>query len=162
MNVVPLQINEFLQRDVPIFAHLASAQQGEVPLICRGYGFRFVGEDSLMWIYILKSQWVRLSVYMKHPKAEASHLAALLTSGIDNESYQFKGLFMESRRLTIEDIRAVEEQRAKVARHMPGLAPMIQAAPEACMAVGFQVHAVYSQTPGPGAGSVVMERGMES
>ncbi|RAP73369.1 hypothetical protein [Paenibacillus montanisoli] len=157
MSEWPVEIIRFSQRSVPIFIHLAAAGKGMAPFICRGYGYRLDTESDWIWLYILKSQWLRLHDYMKHGR----EMSALLTSGIDNESYQFKGRFIDSRPLTKKDVFILEEQYSWVTGHIPGLAPVIHVSPSECMAVGLQIRSVFLQTPGPGTGSLVMERGVK-
>ncbi|WP_317968981.1 hypothetical protein [Paenibacillus sp. CCS19] len=98
---------------------------------------------------------MRLKEYMEHQQ----QLAALLTSGVDNESYQFKGRINGFRSLTKEDHFMVAEQSRRASRHLPSLAPLLQVSPAECLAVGIQIQAVFVQTPGPDAGSLVMESG---
>ncbi|MBO9596611.1 MAG: hypothetical protein J7559_02140 [Cohnella sp.] len=150
----PESVKRFLGRQVPIFTHLAAAKPGEFPFTCRGYGYRPSFESERLWLFILKTQWLRMKEYIEH----SAELAALLTSGVDNESYQFKGRFAEIRGLSKEDIAALEEQRKWVFAQAPALAPLIHVSASDCVAVGLQVGAIYSQTPGPDAGSPAMER----
>lgn len=153
MSELPDEVTRFLERSVPIFTHLAAVQQGGTPLLCRGYGFRLDFESENLWIYILKNQWLRLKESMGRQK----ELSALLTSGVDNESYQFKGRFMDFRPLTKEDVLAMEGQRRWISLHTPGLVPLVHVAPSECLAVGFRIRSVFSQTPGTGAGFLVAE-----
>ncbi|WP_127529889.1 hypothetical protein [Paenibacillus kobensis] len=153
MNKWPDEINLFLQRPVPIFIHLAAAQKGTTPYISRGYGVQPEPERELLWIYILKTQWLRLKECIENQQ----HLAVLLTSGVDNESYQFKGQFIGFRSLTKQDNTKLYEQSRKVSQQLPGVASLVQVSPSECLAVGIQIRAVYVQTPGPRAGSIVME-----
>lgn len=157
MTKWPEELIRFLQRLVPVFIHLAAVEKGAAPFICRGYGFRLEFESERLWIYILKSQWLRLTEYKEHQ----GELSALLTSGVDNESYQFKGRYTDIRPLAKEDACLLEEQCKWASMHTPGLLPMIQVTPSECLAVGFRIKAVFLQTPGPGAGSLVMERSGE-
>ncbi|WP_248928833.1 hypothetical protein [Paenibacillus hamazuiensis] len=153
----PEEISRFMRRTVPVFIHLAAAKPGAAPFVCRGYGFRLEPKAGVLWTYILKSQWLRLTDYSEPP----GELSALLTSGVDNESYQFKGRFADLRPLAREDVLALEEQRRRVELHIPNLVPLIHVLPSDCVSAGFRVKAVYSQTPGPGAGLPVMERSGE-
>ncbi|WP_274365854.1 hypothetical protein [Paenibacillus thermotolerans] len=157
MSRWPERLTLFFERPVPIFSHLAAAPKGQVPFVCRGYGFHPELESGLLWIYILKSQWLRL----KERQGERMELAALLTSGADNESYQFKGPFKEIRLLNKEDAIALEERQKWVKTHTPNLAPLIQTASSECIAVGIEISAVFVQTPGPDAGSQMTGRSCE-
>lgn len=154
MNRWPERLNRFFHRPVPIFSHLAAAPKGTTPFICRGYGFRSELECDRLWIFILKSQWLRL----KQHKGDGGQLAALLTSGVDNESYQFKGPFLEIRLLGKEDSAALSEQQKRVTVHTPKLVPIIHTAPQECIAVGLRIQAVFSQTPGPDSGAPITAR----
>ncbi|OXM82656.1 hypothetical protein [Paenibacillus rigui] len=154
MQPYPDELLHFLQRSVPIFIHLAAARPGQIPFSCRGYGFRMESERDVCWIYILRSQWLRMNGAM----GARGELAALLTSGIDNESYQLKGELTEYRTMTKEDREALEHQRRMTSIHTPNLVPLLNVSHADCLAVGFRLRAVYVQTPGPGAGSLMAER----
>lgn len=169
MDQWPIEINRFMQRDTPVFTHMAAARKGAAPFSCRGYGYWLEKDRGIMWIYILKSQWLRLKAYMQEetgngiadqPEPERERvLAALFTSGIDNESYQVKGPYAEYRLLTALDTEVIGEQRSRVSRHTPGLLRLMGVSPADCLAVGIMVRAVYVQTPGPDAGSLIREWG---
>ena len=70
-------------------------------------------------------------------------LAALLTSGTDNESYQFKGRFEQLRPLDADDAAVIEAQRGRTAAHTPNLVPAIRIPPSECVAVVLRVAAAY-------------------
>ena len=76
-----------------------------------------------------------------------------------HETYQFKGRYLRSRPLQPEDVALVDQIRA---RFVKNVRPLYADAPEGFfkafvlrprLAVEFEVHEVYLQTPGPGAGT---------
>lgn len=154
MNQLPEELIRFLERPVPLFVHVAAARPGQAPFVCRGYAVRADFENHRIWIAILKSQWPRLSEYLQ----EQPWLAALLTAGTDNESYQIKGAFSQHRTMTKDDHALMERQRNLVADVFPHLLPVVAVASSDCLMVSMQVTDVYLQTPGPHAGSLLTER----
>jgi hypothetical protein len=76
-----------------------------------------------------------------------------------HETYQFKGRYLRHRPLDAQDVEAVDRIRERFVRNVlpffPGAPPNpLQSfilAPE--LAVEFEVHEIYLQTPGPGAGA---------
>lgn len=87
-------------------------------------------------------------------------LAALLTSGTDNESYQIKGTFGGCRSMQLEDISVLEQEREWIRDTFPDLLALVAVNPAECIAVAIQNFAVYNQTPGPLAGSLISERSL--
>lgn len=150
----PDELLRFFQRMSPIYIHLAAAAQGMTPFTCRGYGFRDDADNGIVWVYILRRQWPRLNEYLRRSR----RLAALMTSGIDNESYQLKGTFAEYRTLSQEDGELLDRLKSLTFQTFPSLAPLLAVSSSDCIAVGLEVDAVYVQTPGPLAGSPLMER----
>ncbi|TDF97081.1 hypothetical protein [Paenibacillus piri] len=154
MNAYPDEFVRFLERPVPKFLHLASVRKGQSPICCRGYAARAEYEQSRIWIYILRSQWLRL-----HEALQPEHwLAVLLTSGVDNESYQVKGQYDGYRPFAKEDHGLLEQQRELTLQTFPQLASLHTVNPVDCFAIGLKAAEVYSQTPGPQAGFLVSER----
>ncbi|MFC0216572.1 hypothetical protein ACFFK0_29685 [Paenibacillus chartarius] len=154
----PEEVIGFLRRPVPIFLHVAAARIGKVPFTCRGYGFAAEPESGRLGVYVLKSQWLRLNAYMEGGR----ETAVLLTSGVDNESYQFKGTLQASRALNREDARTIEEQRKRVYQYAPHLLPVLHVSPSGCLAIELRIRAIYSQTPEPEAGSLIAGEGAEA
>ncbi|WP_276352252.1 hypothetical protein [Cohnella caldifontis] len=155
MRKPPQELIDFTQRHVPIFIHLAAAMPNEVPFLCRGYGFELDAGTERLWVYILKNQGLRLKEYGR----PLGILSALLTSGVDNESYQLKGRFADVRSLSKEDASLLAERHRWVALHTPALAPIVRVNASDCLAVGLRVQTVYVQTPGPNAGFPLWEGG---
>lgn len=149
----PDELTQFLERPVPIYMHVAAATTGMPPFACRGYGFRAEPERDRLWIYIVKNQWPRLHGHLQQ------WLAALLTSGVDNESYQLKGTWTDCRNAGSDDQPFLDKQRAYTYRYFPHLVPMLSVSPADCLAVSMQVRAVYVQTPGPRAGMLLVGEG---
>ncbi|TVX95795.1 hypothetical protein [Cohnella terricola] len=150
----PVAFDRFLERPVPIYIHIAAAGEGRPPFGCRGYTARFDAEGGLVRIGILKSQWIRLQACMRQHTA----LAALLTCGIDNESYQVKGELERQEDLNARDRSFLEAQIRLTSRHFPDYAPLISVNPADCVSIGIRAQAVYQQTPGPDAGVLLYER----
>ncbi len=149
------EVVRFQQREVPVFIHVAAVKEDQTPFTCRGYGYRSDREEGVIRTYVLKSQWLRLNEYAELLR----ELAVLLTSGVDNESYQFKGRFRNAGPLDAEDAVALAEQLRRVSKYAPGLLPLIRVMPSDCYALEIGIHSVYTQTPGPDAGRPVMEGG---
>ncbi|RKN82005.1 hypothetical protein [Paenibacillus ginsengarvi] len=153
MKTWPDSVHAFLARKhVPLYIHLAAAT-GAYPFGCRGYSVR-TEPDVSVWITVLASQWLRLR---EHVKAGSS-VAALITSGADNESYQLKGRFIDCRSVGREEAVLLEEQRNYAALHYPNLLPLIQVGVSDCVSIGLQADRVYAQTPGPAAGRLLQEK----
>ncbi|AJY73992.1 hypothetical protein [Paenibacillus beijingensis] len=154
MDTYPAELFQFLERLEPIYIHAAVANRNGLPLSCRGYGVREHLEHELVWIYILTSQWLRIQPYLEHQP----WLAVLLTSGVDNESFQLKGTFAGCRALAEDDCTFLERSRNAASQFFPHLAALQVMNASDCLAIGMKVKAVYLQTPGPHAGSLLMER----
>lgn len=151
----PAELIRFIERPVPMYAHLAAGKPGVTPFVCRGYGAQSDQENGEMWIYILQSQWRRLNECMQ----DKYWLAALLTAGTDNESYQLKGRFAGYRSIARQDRSVLERQRKLTADHFPHLLRLVDVDPSLCLAVGLEVNEIYLQTPGPHAGILLSEGG---
>jgi hypothetical protein len=76
-----------------------------------------------------------------------------------HETYQFKGRYLRHRATQQDDLETVDRVRE---RFVKGLRPLLPHLPEAvlkaavptpALAVEFEVHEIYLQTPGPGAGA---------
>lgn len=140
----------FLERTVPKFIHLAAYNHGAAPFGCRGYAFR--AEAHAASVYVVRSQWARLENYMdKRP----SRIAVLVTSGVDNESYQVKGRFAGCRPLEQEDTFVLDKAQAVIRETFPHMSAPFMIQPWDCMAIGIEPSAVYIQTPGPMAGELL-------
>jgi hypothetical protein len=78
-----------------------------------------------------------------------------------HETYQFKGKYLRHRPLQRDDSEIVDAIRQRFVRSIRPLYPLgpDQLGPayafihQACLAVDFEVHEIYVQTPGPQAGS---------
>lgn len=148
MDIFPAELLHFLERPEPVFIHVAAANKDNIPLGCRGYGIREDLKHELVWVYLLKAQWLRLKPFLEnHP-----WLAVLLTSGVNNDSFQIKGTFGEYRALSQEDEWMLERQRIYAFQYFPHLALLQTVDPSECLAIGVKAKAVYLQTPGPQAG----------
>lgn len=154
MSQWPAELIRFLERPVPIYIHLAAAGHEASPFVCRGYGIRADRENGLVWVYIMHSQWLRLSECTQ----DQSWLAVLLTAGTDNESYQLKGRFIRHRIVTGDDSPCIDRQRKLTSDYFPHLLPLVSVTASHCDAVCMRVDNVYLQTPGPGAGALLSER----
>ncbi|MGE5704276.1 MAG: hypothetical protein ACM32O_17255 [Clostridia bacterium] len=154
MDQWPFAFIHFLERPVPIFIHLAAAKHGMPPLTCRGYGIRADLTNGRLAFFILQSQWLRLRDYM----GENSAVAVLLTAGTDNESYQVKGIFEQLSPISAEDQLKMEQQRKWTLAYFPSLVPLIAVSAANCVAITLRVTSIYLQTPGPDAGSLLVER----
>ncbi|TMV48974.1 hypothetical protein FE783_14980 [Paenibacillus mesophilus] len=153
MKPWPEELIRFLERPSPLFAHVAAVKNGAHPFCCRVYGVQ-ADANGLLWISVLTKQWRRLSDY----KADGSCLAVLLTSGLDNESYQAKGPFVRCRAFAEDDSALLERQRKLTVDCFPNLAQLLHIDSSDCLVIGMEVHSVYIQTPGPRAGSLLAER----
>lgn len=154
MKQWPKELTRFLERPSPLFTHVAAVKHGASPFCCRGYGVQADAGNGLLWISILTKQWRRLSDY----KADDPYLAVLLTSGLDNESYQVKGPFVRCRTFAEDDSASLERQRKLTIDYFPNLAQLLHIDSSDCLVIGMEVHSVYIQTPGPRAGSLLAER----
>jgi len=152
----PTELLRFLERPSPLFMHVAAVQKGAAPFTCRCYGVLDRMPEGRVEAYILKSQWFRLQPYLESGR----WLALLLTSGLDNESYQLKGVYASHRGLTDEDDAIIERQRRLVAEHFPQMAALAKPMEAGFAAVSIDVSAVYRQTPGPEAGTLLAGRSM--
>ncbi|WP_158289721.1 hypothetical protein [Paenibacillus flagellatus] len=142
-------LTRLMNREVPVYIHLAASKNGEPPFTCRGYGVCVDERDGRIRVAVLASQWRRLREY----GGDRQKLAVLATAGTDNESYQIKGGLVECREIAEEDRNVLERQRALTARHFPGLLPLVNVRSADCVALGLRVDRVFVQTPGPLAGS---------
>ena len=76
-----------------------------------------------------------------------------------HETYQFKGRYLRHRAVQEEDLEAarqIRERFVKSVRHIyaDALEPLLRAFMQVpVLAVEFEVHEIYLQTPGPGAGT---------
>jgi hypothetical protein len=154
MSPWPRELLPFVHRPVPFFLHVSAAWHEVPPFLCRGYGVRLDLEEELIWVYILQSQWLRLSEACPHP----GPFSLLMTAGTDNESYQVKGALRRQQPVTMEDIEVLERQRQRIAATFPHLIPIVSIAASQCVALGLQASEVYLQTPGPNAGALLGER----
>lgn len=150
----PMEFASFLERPVPKFIHLAAWREGQAPFGCRCYGFGPEPGEDVSWIYILRHEWLRLRPSLR----EGDWLAMLLTSGIDNESYQVKGPFIRVRPVNKEDLACMDRERSLIRTIFPDLLALVNENPADCIALGVRGEAVYIQTPGPLAGSLLQER----
>jgi hypothetical protein len=155
VNRWPADLARLLDRQVPIFIHVAAVNDDMPPMSCRGYFARTDERSGLVWIGILKSQWARMQEYMQR----RSKLATLLTCGLDNESYQVKGTFVERRYCTDEDNEALEDQKKFTFRYYPNLAPLVSVNSSDCLCIGIKIQSIYQQTPGLNAGALIYEGG---
>ncbi|HZG84795.1 hypothetical protein [Paenibacillus sp.] len=156
MDRIPPALLRFFERDVPIYTHFAAGVPGAVPFACRGYGFRLKDPaQGPLCIAIMKSQMIRLQEHIETNPM----VAALMTSGKDNESYQIKGRFLGFRAPEPEDRRGIERQIESTAQWVPSLVEIIQAQPRDCVVIEMSVDAVYVQSPGSGAGRPLAEGG---
>ncbi|WP_135556781.1 hypothetical protein [Paenibacillus cymbidii] len=143
-----------LEPPVPLFIHLAASGADGRPFGCRGYAVVTERERGRIWVSVMRRQWRRL-----HDTARPdAWLAVLLTSGVDNESYQIKGAYCGYRPLAKEDASALERQLEWTERTFPRLSLLHAVSPNDCFAVGVEISAVFGQTPGPQAGVRLPER----
>jgi len=147
-------VAQFIAKPAPQFIHVAVLIDGHSPFSCRGYAVRMEPDNSVLSVYILRSQWLRIHDTVQ----QGQWLAVLLTSGSDNESYQVKGPFAGYRSLDKEDSIVLERQKELMLQTFPNLASLLAVDPRLCLAVELRVESVYIQTPGPHAGSLVTER----
>jgi len=145
----------FLEREAPIFAHAAAGTAGEAPFACRGYGAVLDAERGVLSVAILRSQILRF----RERLAPHGAVAALFTSGTDNESYQAKGRFRRFRLPSTDDAEGIERQAERTAAALPSLVPLVRVQASDCIALEMTVEAVYRQTPGPDAGRRLSEGG---
>jgi|GEM_PF-2949057 len=156
MKNVPLLFSTFFTRPVPVFTHVAAGRPGNVPFSCRGYGFRLDDDHDRLFVSVMKSQISRF-----HEQIDpAGRMAALFTSGVDNESYQVKGQFMQFRPVDALDVQAIERQIGLTAQYLPQLLPIVQVSPMGCCVLEMTVDSIYEQTPGPHAGRPLPEEGV--
>ncbi|WP_123042421.1 hypothetical protein [Cohnella candidum] len=155
------ELSRFLERDVPKFIHLAAGRGGRAPFSCRAYACRPEAGQGRehYWIYVRESQWARVQEHVK----EEAQMAVLLTSGVDNESYQIKGTYAGVRALNPEDQACLKREQHRIRAALPDMfAPPIGVEASECLAVGLAFESLYVQTPGPQAGAAIAERSRSS
>lgn len=151
----PVPFLRFLDRPVPKFCHLAAAMPDRLPFGCRVYAIRLIEKLEALDVYILRSQWQRIESDIR----SESPMAALLTSGVDNESYQVKGVYTLSRPLDGEDTFILKKEQETIRLAFPEMTAPFQVTPSQCTAIRLTQLAFYVQTPGASAGLPLTEGG---
>jgi hypothetical protein len=152
--MIPGKIVRFLE----LYANVAFAgtrTQDLVPCAHRVSGWR-VGADGRHLTALIAEGFTAHLIESLEANGE---VALTVEEFPSHETYQFKGRYLRHRPLEIEDIESVGRVRD---RFFKSVRPIFSEAPEhllkafvlkACLAVEFEVHEVYLQTPGPGAGA---------
>jgi hypothetical protein len=151
--IIPGRIIRFLEQQ----ANLAFAGTRDRQLVPRGHrvsGWR-VGRDARTLTALVAKDFTAGLVESLEDNGE---LALTVEEYPSHETYQFKGRYLLHRSIEPEDIEAVDRTRA---RFVKSVHPLNDHVPEYLLrayiippdlAVEFDVHAIYLQTPGPGAG----------
>ncbi|MBW5446056.1 hypothetical protein GE107_08275 [Cohnella sp. CFH 77786] len=151
----PDAFGRFLEREVPKFIHLAACRPDRALFSCRAYACRPEAESGAFRVYIRNVQWQRI----REDVRSGSRLAVLLTSGVDNESYQVKGTFAGVQAMDTEDCAFLKREQNRIRIALPDMfVPPIAVAPMECVSVILVGNTYYIQTPGPSAGCPIPER----
>jgi hypothetical protein len=151
--MIPGKIVRFLE----LYANVAFAgtrNQDLVPLGHRVSGWRVSADGQRLTALIAEGFTAHLLESLEHN----GEFALTVEEFPSHETYQFKGRYLGHRPLQPDDVEIVAGIRE---RFFKSVRPIFTGAPEqllkafvleACLAVEFEVHEVYLQTPGPGAG----------
>jgi hypothetical protein len=154
MAIVPGRLVRFLDQH----ANLAFAGTRDHDRVPRGHcesGWR-LGADGQTLTAIVATGF---TAHLLESVQENGQFALTVEEYPSHETYQFKGRYLRHRAVEQEDVDAVERIRERFVRNVIPLYPGAPAqplrsfimAPE--LAVEFDVHEIYLQTPGPGAGA---------
>lgn len=148
---------KFLQETEPLFIHLAVSNSDGRPFSTRCFGVRTHKGLDYLSVYVLKSQKSKILTYLT---TGSGALACLFTDGFSNESYQIKGLFIESKSATLEEDGNLLDSYRKGSLYLfPKFYSKFPLSPTICDCITYQVKEIFVQTPGPYAGNRYQQRG---
>lgn len=154
MAIVPGRLVRFLDQ----YANLAFAGTRDHNHVPRGHcvsGWR-LGADGHTLTAIVAAGF---TAHLVESVQENGQFALTVEEYPSHETYQFKGRYLRHRAVEQEDVDAVERIRERFVRNVIPLYPGAPPQPlrsfilQPELAVEFEVHEVYLQTPGPGAGA---------
>jgi hypothetical protein len=152
--VIPGKLIRFLEQDANV-AFAGSRARDLVPFGNRVSGWR-VGADQRTITILFPDEFLPRLVESLQQNRE---LAVTVEAFPSHETYQFKGHYRSHRAIDGSDVEAADRVRR---RFVKSLRTLYADAPEdvlkgfvspPSLAVDFEVHEIYLQTPGPGAGT---------
>jgi hypothetical protein len=152
--VIPNRIVRFLEHD----ANLAFAGTRDRHLVPHGHrvsGWQIGSNRRTLTVFISKG----FTDGVLEALADNGQLALTVEEYPSHETYQFKGGFLRQRPIVEEDLAIVDRIRERFVRRLrsvsfdvpPGVLSAFIVKPS--LAVEFEVHDIFVQTPGPGAGA---------
>ena len=155
--MIPGKLVRFLEQYANV-AFLGARDRDLVPFGQRVSGWR-LGADQRTMTILVPDEFVDRLVESLQQNGE---LAVTVEEFPSHETYQFKGRYMQHRRMQDGDLEIADRVRR---RFVKSLRPIYPDAPEEILkafvsppslAVEFEVLEVYLQTPGPGAGARII------
>jgi hypothetical protein len=152
--VIPGKLIRFLEHDANV-AFAGSRDRDLVPFGHRVSGWR-VGADLRTLTILFPDEFLARLVESLQQNRE---LAVTIEAFPSHETYQFKGLYVNHRRIDDGDVEAADRVRR---RWVKGLKTVYSDAPDnvlegfvspPSLAVDVEVLEIFLQTPGPGAGT---------
>jgi hypothetical protein len=152
--LIPGKLVRFLEQ----YANVAFAgirDRDLVPFGHRVSGWQVGADRRTMTVLFPEESLDRLLELLRHN----GELAVTVEEFPSHETYQFKGHYLRHRELREDDTEIVDRVRRRFAK---SLRPIYADVPEdilksfvspPSLAVEFEVHEIYLQTPGPGAGT---------
>jgi hypothetical protein len=152
--MIPGKIVRFLQ-DYANVAFAGTRNRNLVPYGHRVSGWRVGDEGRTLTAFIAEPFTPRLVESLE----DNGEFALTVEEFPSHETYQFKGRYLRHRPVQDDDVKVVDTIRRRFAKQ---IRPIYPDAPDSiwhafilkpCLAVEFEVHEIYLQTPGPGAGA---------
>jgi hypothetical protein len=154
--MIPAKIVRFLER-----ANVGHAATRDARLVPHGHrisGWKLNADGTTMSVFIPATA----SEHLVESLLDNGQFAVTVEDYPAHETYQFKGRYRGHRAATTDDLQATDRVRERWVRSLrqiapPGSEPHIRAYVQTpAIAVDFEVHEIYVQTPGPGAGARIM------
>jgi hypothetical protein len=158
--MIPGKIIRFLEQHANV-GFAGTRDRHLVPHGHRVCGWR-VGADGRTLTALIPEQF---TAHLLESLEDNGQFALTVEEFPSHETYQFKGRYVRHRPVQRDDVEVVNRIRE---RFVKSVRPIFADAPEeflkdfataAHLAVDFEVHEIYLQTPGPGAGSRLVPPG---
>ena len=152
--MIPGKLVRFLEQ----YANVAFAGVRDRHLVPFGHrvsGWRVGPDPGTITVLFPEDSLARLVESLQHN----GELAVTLEESPSHETYQFKGSYLRHRAAEDGDFEVVERVRRRWVKSLKSLFPDgVESVMNAffsppALAVDFEVHEIYLQTPGPGAGT---------
>ena len=149
--VIPGMITEFLDRATVGIA--GTRDKNKVPHVHRTSGWR-LSQDRRTMAFLVSGVFTD---HLVSSLEDNGHIALTVLEAGTHETYQFKGRYLASRPCSDDDMhlfRQIRDRFTRVVSTRFGVPEAVcrrfVAQPE--LTISFEVHEIYLQTPGPGAG----------